>query len=116
MWLFRQGVLDSELRKLLQKGVIESATHSPGEYISNVFLRNKSVGGFRVILDLSELNQRIRYTHFKMDDLRSAMSLMTQGCYMASIDLSDAYDSIPIWGPDPEVQVGNGTFPVYVLA
>ena len=34
------------------------------------------------------------YVHFKMETLSSVLSLITPGCYLASIDLKDAYYSI----------------------
>ena len=36
------------------------------------------------------------YLHFKMDTLKDAIRLMKPNCYMASIDLKDAYYSVPI--------------------
>lgn len=51
---------------------------------------------YRIILDLSELNECIEYHHFKMDTLNTVVDLITPGCYMASIDLKDAYYTVPI--------------------
>ena len=33
---------------------------------------------------------------FKMDTLESAIRLMSPGCYMVSVDLRDAYYSVPM--------------------
>ena len=89
--------IDSELTKLLNKGVIEKCEHSEGEFISNVFLRPKKDGhSHRLILNLRKLNQNVTYHHFKMDTLASAIKLMRKGCFMASVDLRDAYYSVPI--------------------
>ena len=49
-----------------------------------------------MILNLKGLNSHIEYHHFKMDSLWSAARLMTPQCYMASLDLKDAYYSVPI--------------------
>ena len=49
-----------------------------------------------MILNLKGLNRHIEYHHFKMDTLWSAVRLMTPQCYMASLDLKDAYYSVPI--------------------
>ena len=51
-----------------------------------------------MILNLKNLNQDIEYNHFKMDTLLVALTLITPGCYMASIDLKDADYSVPIDG------------------
>ncbi|CAG7717174.1 unnamed protein product [Allacma fusca] len=81
---------------LLSKGAITLCTHSPGEFISSVFLVPKSSGGYRFIINLSFLNRFITCDHFKMEDFRSARSLMTKGCFMGSLDLQDAYFLIPV--------------------
>ena len=78
-----QEVIDNEIDKLLTKGVISETTHCPGEYISTIFIRPKKDGGFRLILNLKNLNEHVEYQHFKMDTLQSAIRLMTPNCYMA---------------------------------
>ena len=95
-----QEVIDNEIDKLLTKGVISETTHCPGEYISTIFIRPKKAGGFRLILNLKNLNEHVEYQHFKMDTLQSAIRLMTPNCYMASVDLRDAYYSVPIHKDD----------------
>ena len=49
-----------------------------------------------MILNLKELNSFVEYEHFKIDSLRSVIGLMTPNCYMASIDIKDAYYTVPI--------------------
>ena len=49
-----------------------------------------------MILNLNDLNEQIEKHHFKMDSLWSAVRLMPPNCFMASIDLTDAYYSVPI--------------------
>ena len=49
-----------------------------------------------MILNLKELNKLIVYQHFKMDSLKTVTDLMTQGCFMASVDIKDAYYTVPI--------------------
>ena len=55
-------------------------------------------GKYRMILNLKGLNRHIEYHQFKMDTLWSAVRLMTPQCYMTSLDLKDAYYSVPIAG------------------
>ena len=88
--------MDQEIYTLLQKGVIEEAYHSHGEFLSNVFLRPKKDGSFRMILNLKNLNSHVEYNKFKMDTLHSILKLVTPGFYMATIDLKDAYYSVPV--------------------
>ena len=91
-----QYIIEKEIEKLLHKGVIEETTHCVGEYISTIFIRPKKDGTYRLILNLKSLNDHVEYHHFKMDTLQSAIRLMKQNCYMASVDLRDAYYSLPI--------------------
>ena len=69
---------------------LEIAKHCHGEVISNIFLRNKKDGSYRMILNLKKLNQYTSKTHFKMDNLNTLIKLIEKDCYMASIDLKDA--------------------------
>lgn len=89
-------VVDDELDKLIEKGVIEEVSQSAVKYMSNIFLRPKKNGTYRLILNLKGLNEGIAYNKFKMETLDSIIKLMQQGCYMASLDLSDAYYTVPI--------------------
>ena len=73
------------------------STHSQEEFVSSIFLRPKKNGvDYRMILNLKELNSFIVYRHFKMDSLKSVTDLMTQGCFMASVDIKDAYYTVPV--------------------
>ncbi|KAJ8041093.1 hypothetical protein HOLleu_11813 [Holothuria leucospilota] len=49
-----------------------------------------------MILNLKHFNKFVKYRHFKMDGLPSVVQLMRVNCFMASIDLKDAYYSVPI--------------------
>ena len=91
-----QSIIGEEISKLLRKGVITGASHCTGEYISTIFIRPKKDGAHRLILNLKKVNEYVEYHHFNMDTLQSAIRLMKHNCYMASVDLRDAYYSIPI--------------------
>ena len=92
-------VIEAEIQKLLDKGVIVPTQHERGEYISPIFVANKKDGSYRMILNLKRFNQHVEYQHFKMDSVWTAIRLITPNCYMASIDLKDAYYSVPIAKP-----------------
>ena len=89
-------VIDEEVNKLLGKGVIRKAHPENGEFISPIFLRPKKDGTNRMILNLKALNKHIQNFHFKMETLASATKLMTPKCFMATLDLKDAYYTVPI--------------------
>ena len=76
------NIIDAEIKKLSSKRVIEPTAHCCNEIISDVFVREKKDGTHRMILNLKNLNQ-----HADKD------------CFMASIDLKDAYHSVPIAAP-----------------
>ena len=59
--------IDTEISKLIEKRVIVEVQHEPEEFVSNIFVRPKSDGTYRMILDLKQLNQFVEYHHFKMD-------------------------------------------------
>lgn len=56
----------------------------------------KPDGKKRFILNLKKLNKFIQTDHFKLEDLRTAVKLVTDDCYMATLDLKDAYFMINI--------------------
>ena len=91
-----ESAVDLEIKKLLAKGVITKCEHETVEYISQIFIRQKLDGSCRLILNLKNLNEDIPYIHFKMETLQSVLSLITPRCYLASLDLKDAYYSVPI--------------------
>ena len=66
------------------------------QMISPLFTRAKKDGSFRVLLNLKCLNTHAQYHHFKMDSLNTVLQMVKSSCFMASIDLKDAYYSIPI--------------------
>ena len=89
-------IIDAEIQKFLQKGIIKLSASEPGEVISPIFITPKKDGSSRVIFNLKGLNEFVSYHHFKMDTLDTAIKLMRPGCFMTSIDLKDAYYSIPV--------------------
>ena len=89
-------VVDAEILQLLEKGVVVPQEYEKEIFISNIFLRPKPNGKFRMILDLSLLNEDVHKRHFKMQHLEVAIDMLQRGDFMASIDLKDAYYTIPI--------------------
>jgi hypothetical protein len=88
--------IDLQIASFLNRGIIVRSAHEPDEFISTVFLREKKDGTFRMILNLKEFNKWVNYNHFKMESIHTCTQLMKPHCYMGSIDLKDAYFSIPI--------------------
>ena len=85
-----------EINRLISRGVIKPISYSENGFVSSIFLREKKENKHRLILNLKEFNKNVVYRHFKMDNLKTALNVMRQNCFMASIDLSDAYYSVPV--------------------
>lgn len=81
---------------LKEKGVVSICKKEKGEFLSPYFLRRKPNGNARFILNLKHLNEFIKPPHFKLEDYRMAQQLVFKNCFMASLDLRDAYFLIPI--------------------
>ena len=70
--------------------MIEKAGVHKRRFISRLFLRPKKDGDFRPILNLSKLNERVTYQHFKKEQLGTLMQLVHKRVWLASIDISQA--------------------------
>ena len=90
------SLVDQQMQNFLQRRIIEPCTHVENEIISNIFTRPKKDGSIRIILNLKKFNEHVHTEHFKMESLQSAIKLITPNCFLASIDLQDAYFSVPI--------------------
>lgn len=87
------------INKLLEINAISKCDHDLDQFISSIFLVPKPNGEKRFILNLKCLNKFVKTQHFKMEDYRTASKLITYDCFMASIDIKDAYLLIPIYKP-----------------
>lgn len=89
-------VISEEISTLVKEGIVSECEHIKGEVISTVFLREKKDGTWRMILNLKRLNSQVTYCHFKMENSTSALKLIKKDAFVASIDLKDAYFSVPM--------------------
>ena len=88
--------LQKVLQEMENKKIIEVTARQPGQILSSIFLRPKKDGSYRLILNLKKFNENVAYHHFKMYSLNNIIRIMERGCYMASIDIKDAYFSFAI--------------------
>lgn len=79
------------IENLIEIGAVSECTPCAEQFLSSIFLVPKPNGKKRFILNLKQLNKNIHADHFKLEDLRTAVKLMTRNCYMATCDLKDAY-------------------------
>ncbi|KAK3101176.1 hypothetical protein FSP39_001539 [Pinctada imbricata] len=91
-----------EIEDLLKKSAIEIVPkHQIGQgFYSTFFVVPKKDGGLRPILNLRPLNRHLHVPHFKMETLRTIISALEIGDWVASIDLKDAYLHIAIYPQD----------------
>ncbi|XP_068098726.1 uncharacterized protein [Hyperolius riggenbachi] len=92
------SALQVAVSDLLEKRVIRQVPRcQEGRgFYSPIFLVQKQGGDYRLILNLKLLNKSIKYRKFKMDNIRSVLSLLQKDAFMMSLDLQDAYLHLPI--------------------
>ena len=71
-----QEIITSLLKKFEDKGNIVKSIHETGEILSHIFIRPKPDGSYRLILNLSRLNEHVDKITFKMETLRTALQLI----------------------------------------
>ena len=90
------SALESELKDLLSKGAVTPVEHKDLEFVSPIFCVPKKDDKVRLILNLKKQNLFVAYHHFKMETSQHKLSMITPNCWMASIDLKDAYCSVKV--------------------
>lgn len=95
-----QQVCHQEISRLCDVGAVEPVRNSEDQFLSLYFVIQKSSGGWRFILNLKLLNNFIVALHFKMEDWKTVVQLLSLRDFLASIDLKDAYLFLPIHQDD----------------
>ena len=89
-------IIDEEIQKLLKKKVIKITNIYNDDFFLSVFTKPKKDGNKRMILNLKNLNECIYSPHFKMDSIQTVTNMIKPNVWMTSVDLKDAYFTIPI--------------------
>ncbi|XP_067215712.1 uncharacterized protein [Linepithema humile] len=76
---FEEQRCSQEIARLLTKGAIEPTVDCEGQYLSSFFLIEKPSGGYRFILNLKGFNRFIHAPHFKMEDWKTVIRLISPG-------------------------------------
>ena len=84
------------MKKFLAKGVFIEYEQDNGGFISTIFTRQQKDGSSRTILNLRHLNQYVNYHNFKTESLNNAFKIIKKGVWMASVDLKDAFFTVPV--------------------
>ena len=51
--------IETEISRLLEKGVIVPSEHEKGEFLSSIFVTPKKDGSYRLILNLKKFNKNV---------------------------------------------------------
>lgn len=89
--------VEKAVKKLVNKNAVVPCKPIKNQFLSPYFLRKKSNGEDRFILNLKGLNKFIIPQHFKMEDIKTALRLVIPDCYFATIDLKDGYLHISVY-------------------
>lgn len=92
----KQLALANEIKSYLISGAISKVSHNDNQILSRVFIVKKANGKNRMIIDLSKINTQINKVSFKMETIEDILDVIEPGDFMASIDLCDAFFSVPI--------------------
>ena len=91
------AILDHEVQQMLAKTAIHMVESSDDELTSCFFARpKKTPGKWRPIVSLKFLNKFLRYIKFKMSTIADVRLWVREGYFFSSLDLTDAYFSIPL--------------------
>ena len=88
--------IDKEIHTLLKKGAIRRVDPTSNQFVSTIFTRPKKSGDLRTIINLKNLNRYLKKIHYKMEHIMTILPLIKRDMYMTSLDLKDAYFSLPI--------------------
>ena len=86
--------LDPYIEDMAKKGVIE--TCQKPLFLAKFFGVPKPEGALRLVTDLSQLNKHIILRRFKFPSLKTLRSSLPEGCWMAKVDLKEAYWHVPV--------------------
>lgn len=94
--LKEQNLISNSIENMLKSGALSKVQASKSQFLSKYFLIPKKDGTFRFILNLKNLNQYIKTSHFKLEDHRVVARLLDRNYFMAKIDLREAYFLVPV--------------------
>lgn len=92
----KNALIREEISSLLLKGAVEEISDGSKGFYSRIFLRPKRSGGWRPILDLKRLNQRVNCPSFKQDTVATVKASLRAGQWAFSLDMKDAFFQVPV--------------------
>jgi hypothetical protein len=93
----KESLWEPVIQHMLDMDAVEEVVEQwSGGVYSHVFLRQKTNGTQRPIINLKPLNKRLRNLTFSMTTPRYVLEALAQGVWTTSIDLKDAYFHVPV--------------------
>ena len=89
-------MLQIEIKRSLEKCALKPVKEAEEGYVSSIFQREKKNKQHRLILNLKDFSKDVTQRHLKLDILNIALSIVMKNCYMAIIDVTDAYYPVPV--------------------
>ena len=91
-------IVKKEVALLKGKNIVTKARVTENNtFVFGVSTSSKKIGSKRVILNLKRLNKFVEHKYFKMKSVQNILELIRLRVYMASIDLKDAFYSVPVY-------------------
>jgi len=90
-----EALLDA-VKLLETKGIVQKCKCKPKEFISHIFTIVKPNGTHRLVANVKKLNTFVKKEKFKLDTVSQVLLLMDPNCWMQTIDLKDAFNSVPL--------------------
>ena len=86
------------LEELFAKKAIVPCEHEEGDFVSSIFLilKKNSSSKWRLILNLKEFNHFAEKSSFKMETLKTILTMVTPSIYQTNTDLLDAFLMLPM--------------------
>ena len=89
----KQAIIDAEVQKLLDAGIIEPAS---GPWSSPVVLVKKPEGAWRLCVDYRKLNAVTERSIFPLPPIRDILNMLGGSCYFSAVDIAQGFHRIPI--------------------
>jgi len=108
-------LITQKVEELKLKGTIKMAHHTPGTFVSQIFIVPKKDGVYCLVVNLRVLNRFIQEDYFKMDNFHMARKLVSPQDWLVKVDLKDVYLLVPIHPDHHKYLVSMGRSEVPVL-
>lgn len=88
-----QKVIDDEVDRMLQEGIIE---HSKSPWSSPIVLVKKSSGRFRFCIDFRKVNEVSEKDAYPLPQINSILDKLRDARYITTLDLAQGYWQVPL--------------------